>query len=282
VLKGGHDQAAGLRRLFAPRRIPVIAVVGGQGGIGATHVACALAAHLASLGLATTLVDEHRGARCAATVLGARVRYDLAQAAQGDVRHEQAVTIVADRLQLVTAARLADVGDISQQGGFGRFAECWNGLMRGSDVILVDAKLNQGRRLSALAEQAGKVAVVAAAGSAGVTGSYLRLKAISQEHPDVGVGIIVNRAESAAQAAAIHENMDGLVRKQHGRGIELFGAFPVAPIGRRTQYANSEICLLVERLLPGLVGRVTSLFPEASQPVGSSTGRLAPTAALAV
>lgn len=282
MLKGGHDQAAGLRRLFAPRRIPVIAVVGGQGGAGATHVACALAVHLAALRLAVTLIDEHRGERSAATVLGARVRYDLAQAVQGDVRYEQVVSNVADRLQLVTAARLADGGDFSLGGTSSHFADCWNGLLRHSDVVLIDARLHKGGRLSKLADKAGTVVVVATAGSAGVTGSYLRLKAISREHPDAQAGIIVNRAESAAQAAAIHENMDGLARKQHGRGIELFGALPAAPIGRRPAASNSEVSSLVQRLLPGLLEPSTSPFPQMPQQASNSMASLASIAALAV
>lgn len=285
MLKGGHDQAAGLRRLFAPRQIPVIAVVGGQAGIGATHIACALAVHLASRRVAITLIDEHRGPRSATTVLGAQVRYDLAQAVQGDVRSDQAVATVADRLQLVSAARLADAGEIAQAGRSSRVTECWNRLVRSSDVVIIDARLNESGRLSSLAAKADTVAVVATAGSAGVMGSYLRLKAIAQEHRQVRVGLIVNRTESQVQAASIHENMDGLARKQCGRGLEFFGALSVVPAWRADRPGDSEssqVRSLAQILLPTLAEQAFSPVSEARQHAGGSSPGLASTAAFAV
>lgn len=285
VLKGGYDQAAGLRRLFAPRQVPVIALVGGQAGIGATHIACALALHLVSRSVAVTLIDEHRGPRSAATVLGARVRFDLAQAVQGDVRCEQAMASLADRFQLVTAARLADAGDAATLGRASSFADCWNRLARTSDVLLIDAKVNKSGLLSPLAAKAATVAVVADAGSAGVMGSYLRLKAIAQQRPDARVGILVNRAESPAQAASIHENMNGLAQKQFGRPLEFFGALSVLPAwhsGRPGEHEPSQIHFLAQRLLPASAGQGAVPISDPRQHAGIAPAELARTAAFAV
>lgn len=90
-------------------------------------------------GMAVTLVDEHRGQGSATAILGARARYDLLQAVNGDVPLTQAVVIASEPLRLIPAARLAQRTAGRDAPQHSRLTQSWRSLCSACDLILVDA-----------------------------------------------------------------------------------------------------------------------------------------------
>lgn len=252
MLKLHDDQAAGLRRLFRRTAPTVVAVVGGQAASGATRIACALAEQLAARAMTVTLIDEHRSPRGAASVLDVRFRYDLWQVVNGDVPLQHAAVAVNDRLRFISAARLAQRREQLDEAQRGSLEHCWPRLNAGSEVVVIDASVHAGGKFSPLAAKAGVIAVVTGSGSAAVMGSYLTLKSIAQARRSARLGIIVNRAADAHQAAYIGENMRGLIRQQSGRSMEFFGFAPVAPDWRVGMMPNGNSGVDVAGLLSAL------------------------------
>lgn len=252
MLKLDDDQAAGLRRLFRRTAPTVVAVVGGQAASGATRIACALAEELAARGVTATLVDEHRGPRGAGSVLDVRFRYDLWQVVNGDVPLQHAAVAVNDRLRFISAARLAQHREHLDEAQRASLEHCWQRLNAGSEVVVIDASVHAGGKFSPLAAKAGVVAVVTGSGSAAVMGSYLTLKSIAQARRSARLGIIVNRAADAHQAAHIGENMRGLIRQQLGRSMDFFGFAPVVSDWRvgtmPTGYVGVDVAGLLSAL----------------------------------
>ncbi len=77
------DQAAGLRRLSAPRNVKVIAITGGKGGVGKTLTAVNLGAALARLGRSTMLLDADFGLANVDVLLGMKARLNLEHVVSG-------------------------------------------------------------------------------------------------------------------------------------------------------------------------------------------------------
>jgi flagellar biosynthesis protein FlhG len=227
LLRLHDDQAAGLRRLFRRSAPTVVAVVGGHAGSGATRIACALAQELAARGMTTTLVDEHRSRRNAASMLGVRFRYDMWQVLNGDVPLARAAVAVNDRLTFMSAARLAQHREHLDEARRGGLESHWKRLNADSEAVVIDASVHADGKFSPLAAKAGVIAVVTGGTSAAVMGSYLMLKSIAQARRAVRLGVVVNRAADARQAASIGDNMRCLIKRQLGRSVELFGFSPV-------------------------------------------------------
>lgn len=252
MLKLNDDQAAGLRRLFRRTAPKVVAVVGGQAASGATRIACALAERLAAHGVMATLIDEHRSPRGAASVLDVRFRYDLWQVVNGDVPLQRAAVAVNDRLRFLSAARLAQRRDQLDEVQRSSLEQCWPHLSAGSEVVVIDANIHAGGKLSPLAAKAAVIAVVTGSGSAAVMGSYLTLKSIALALRSARLGVVVNRAADAQQAAYIGENMRGLIRQQLGRSMEFFGFAPVVSDWREGTMPTGNIGVDVAGLLSAL------------------------------
>lgn len=225
------DQADGLRRLFR-RAPPGVAFVGGRTGSGATRIACAFARGLAAGGARVSLVDEHRGEAGAAAVLNARARFDLWQAINGDALITQTVVLAGDRLRLVPAARLAQHRDPLDAPRQARLEQCWRAVSDDADAIVIDALAGSGGRLSPLVAKTASLVLVTGVDSAAVMAAYLVLKQIVLSHPQLRLGLVVNRALDASQAAAIAENLRGLLQDQLGRRLEGVAWLPRVPAWR--------------------------------------------------
>jgi MinD-like ATPase involved in chromosome partitioning or flagellar assembly len=237
VPESGCDQAEGLRRLF--RRTPpsAVAFVGVRTGCGATRVAGAFARRLAARGLSVTLVDEHRGEAGATALLNARARFDLWQVINGDALITQAVVLGMEGLRLVPAARLAQQRNALDAAQQTRLEQCWRVVSETTDLFVIDALLGNGGRLSPLVSKVGALVVVSGTDSAAVMGAYLMLKQIVPAHPHLRLGLVVNPALTVAQAAAIADNLHGLLRDQVGRELTCFGWLPRLPVGHAGAHA---------------------------------------------
>src|ERR1700758_194836 len=99
----GRDQAAGLRRLFAPaqpRWLPVVLATDEQGAAGWV---AALARQFAGQGSRPRIVAAARAQ--VASAFGLRARYDLVHAFDGDCSPRQACIPAAADIRILPAAR---------------------------------------------------------------------------------------------------------------------------------------------------------------------------------
>jgi len=102
-----QDQAAGLRRLFAPRQaqwLPILPAAGWE--VADSRWLAAFASTWADQGARTLVVDAARAQIGAA--FGLRVRYDLAHAFSGDCRPARVCVQVNQNLRILSAARALD------------------------------------------------------------------------------------------------------------------------------------------------------------------------------
>src|SRR4051812_6933210 len=110
-----QDQAAGLRRLLAPRAMRVLPLLGAT---GATHQACtaaALARGLSDVGCRVLIADESHGE--VAQDLGLRARFELSHVIGGDKELARVVMAASDSIAVLPAARgLARIGDAATAG----------------------------------------------------------------------------------------------------------------------------------------------------------------------
>lgn len=243
------DQADGLRRLLARGGPRVLALAAGCEGVGKTTVAVNLALALAALGRRVLLLDGNFNAGNVNDSLRLRARYELAHAVAGDRRLDQVIVEGPRGVRVLPAARgLAQVAQHPPRAGW--LLERLAALSEPPDTILVDAAPDADGTLFALAAPEQELLLVVSPGAHAITAGYGLLKRAAWRGQSRRGGLIVNQADGAEQADAIHRNMaevarryaevrldlrgwlpaDGRVRQAARLAKPLFEALPCAPV----------------------------------------------------
>jgi len=249
------DQAAGLRRLRAPRATKVVAVTGGKGGVGKTLAAVNLGAALAALGRSTMLLDADFGLANVDVLLGLKTRLNLEHVMAGQCALEDVIQTASSGLRVVPATsgsvNMATLSRAQHAGLIGAFSE----LLEPVDVLLVDTAAGLGDGVVTFSEAAQRVVVLVCDEPASLTDAYGLIKVLSRRQPGCRFEIVANRVESAAEGRELHEKLmrvchrflgitpaylgylpeDEFVRQAIRRQATVVEAFPSSPAARAFQ-----------------------------------------------
>ena len=232
-----HDQATGLRRLFARDSLQVLSVAGTQDA-AATAVTLNLAAALARLGHRLLVLDLTHGE--ASNALGLRARYDLAHALRGDKTMAQVLIGGEHGVTVLPAARGLET--IARRGA------CWRQTLmqmfeqadQSFDVWLVNGVAPP------VAVNGSPLMVIAPTREA-ITGAYARIKALARAHGQREFRIVVDRAASESAALSAYKSIATTSKHFLSARLDYCGylpfddvAAPVPPSAARLSLADSE------------------------------------------
>ncbi|MBL8991336.1 MAG: P-loop NTPase [Phycisphaerae bacterium] len=245
----GHgDQASRLRGLLAAfngrpaaqaaapfsraptRRVPVLAVASGKGGVGKSSIAVNLSICLAQRGVRTTLLDGDLGVANADVLLGLtpRRRLDGALSSAGAVSLADIAVEAPGGIRLVPGsvgiARSADLGHVERR----RLAEALVQLESLSDAIVIDTGAGVGPIVRSLVHAADHAFIVTTPEPTSITDAYALIKCLRQGvgsavDLDGRLGLIVNQAADDAQARAVHARIAAAVRTFLALNLPLAG-----------------------------------------------------------
>jgi len=157
-----QDQAAGLRRLFAPPQphwLPIL--IASERDLDNARWLAGFALACVDQGARTLVVDAARAQ--VATALGLRVRFDLAHAFDGDCAPLEAVAAAGDQLRVLPAARaLEQVGRNPER--LRRFEAGVRALAAGADCVLLVLPAPHARALAGFGGAAGYSDAIVVAG----------------------------------------------------------------------------------------------------------------------
>lgn len=241
------DQAAGLRRLFGARPPQVVAFASGHGACGRTTLVVQTAAALAAAGHAVVIIDENPNANSAVEAFGLTSRYDLMHALTGERSLRQVMLQAAPLVRIVPAARAAHELDDLAEPETMHLTACLNELQRGASFVLIDCAVRRHGHLSRIAAAARHMAVVVAAQGNSITHSYALIKHMAQERGRSGFHMVITRARSDEEAAAIFENMRRVAREHLDVRLEYLASADV-PVTANLAGA------MIDRLPPTLGG----------------------------
>jgi flagellar biosynthesis protein FlhG len=207
MLETSLDQAAGLRRLHAPRRTKVVAVTGGKGGVGKTLTAVNLGAALAKLGRGTMLLDADFGLANVDVLLGLKVRRNLEHVISGQCALEDVIQTASSGLRVVPATSgsisMANLSRMQHAGLIGAFSE----LIEPLDVLLVDTAAGLSDGVITFSEAAQRVLVLVCDEPASLTDAYGLVKVLSRRQADCRFEIVANRVESPVHGRELYEKL---------------------------------------------------------------------------
>jgi flagellar biosynthesis protein FlhG len=192
-----HDQASGLRRLFAPDPLQVLAVRG-SGAQSATAVTIDLATALVAMGRQPLVVDLDQGR--AALGLGLKARYELAHLLRGDKTLPEVLLVAANGVAVLPATR---------------------GLPRAAGPASVDA---------------GSPLLVVAPTRAAITEAYAQIKVLARDHGQREFRVVVDRAASESAALSVYSSIAETARRFLAARLDYCGYLPDDSTPGRTRH----------------------------------------------
>lgn len=243
------DQAQKLRALVSEAGpvvaveadpLPLILVVGGRAGVGATTAAVNLAAVLADMGEATLLVDgaQHHNEMCTLAGVRQSVQYGFSDALVGKCEIRDAIVRGPAGVQMLlgrgrdasnqeSASRrdAATWGD-SSRGALQRWMAELQSLSKAFDLLVVDGGHGNSPLVQRLWSRAQMVVVVTTPEAAAVLDCYAAIKRHAADAAGNVVRLLVNQAESDFVARRTQSRIESACRTFLSHSLPALPALP--------------------------------------------------------
>lgn len=228
----GNAERAGHRRGGAR----TIAIASGKGGVGKTSAAVNLSIALSGMGVRTVLVDADLGAANADVLCGLKPRARLDQvigtAQVGKARSLRDIAVEGPGgFRLIPGCsgigRLADLPRVERE----ELVEQLRELESLCDVMLIDASAGIGRAVTTFVHGADLTIVVTTPEPTSITDAYALIKCVAGRAGAsaggvcgrVRVALLVNQAESEAEARFVHGRIAAVCDRFLGLRLPLLG-----------------------------------------------------------
>jgi flagellar biosynthesis protein FlhG len=204
---GAADQAAGLRRMLAPRALRVLPVTGAASDLDQARITAQLAMQLAGSGRQVIVVDQSCGA--AAAHWGLRARYELSHVLCGDRTWNQVLLEAPGGVVVLPAARgLARLDTEAARKQL--FSQLYALPIRPDIVLLNLASVSEG---GMLADPLGDWLFVASAGAGGLMPAYGQIKRLASWVRPRRLQVLVEGAHDAQDAQIAFGNLAATARR---------------------------------------------------------------------
>jgi flagellar biosynthesis protein FlhG len=222
-----HDQAEGLRRLLVQDFARIVTVISGHAGTGKTTTVINLAAFLADNGKNVLIIDENVSANNLSATLGLSAHRDLLDVIRRDKTLDQVIITHGEGLHILPAGRGMRVLDKLSGGDQTHLIGCFARLAQPMDVVLIDAAPGRSSRLLPLNFAGHELLVVVSPEPASITSAYALIKHNnSQRHDKQRFHILVNKANTEAEAQTIFDNMANAATRYLGVSLDFLGFIP--------------------------------------------------------
>lgn len=242
MLETYADQANGLRRLSGARAPWVLAVTGGKGGVGKTHVCANLAYALQRRARQTLLLDADLGLANLDVVMGLRARRNLEHVITGHCALADVLLTGPAGLRLVPASSgssmMASLDDRSTAGLIHAFSD----LLEPVDVLLVDTPAGIGPGVLTFGQAAHDVLVVVCDEPAALTDAYGLIKALSLRNPQIRFQILANRVTRPGAGRALFAKLERVVERFLEARLSYWGEVPEDPYLVRAARRQALVC----------------------------------------
>jgi flagellar biosynthesis protein FlhG len=211
----------------------LIAVTSGKGGVGKTNFSTNLSLVLAQAGHRVIVLDADLGLANLHVVLGISPRYHLEHVMRGERTLKEILYPGPSGIQIIGGAsgitELANL-DERQRAHFVAGLEELDTL---ADVILIDTGAGLSRSVLAFLNAVDEIIVVTTPEPTAITDAYATIKVMSKENPNARLMMVVNMAQSEAEADSVATRIRSIARQFLNIQPEYLGHLPFDPtVGR--------------------------------------------------
>ncbi|MFC1551457.1 MinD/ParA family protein [Candidatus Latescibacterota bacterium] len=204
----------------------VYAITSGKGGVGKTSIAVNLSIVMSKAGLKVLLIDADMGLANIDLMTGVSAAHTIEEVIEGKASIFDALADGPEGLTVLSAG--SGSGRISDVNG-DRVKKFRNELIKlenAFDIIFIDTGAGISANVVDFIFMADEVLVVMTAEPTAFADAYAIVKLISNEKPDLSVGIIINICKNAKEADLLFSRFNEIVKRFLGKDILFHGSVP--------------------------------------------------------
>ena len=209
------------------RRVKVITVTGGKGGVGKSSVSLNLAVALCQMGKHVMLFDADLGLANIDVMLGLKVQKNLAHVLRGECSLQEIIQDGPQGLRIVPASSgLKEMAELSvdQHAGLIR---AFSSLEEPVDFLIVDTAAGISDMVLSFCRAAQDVIMVVCNESTSVADAYAQMKVLSNDYDVSKFRIIANQVHSLEEGKFMFKKLVTLTDKFLDVALELCGCIPI-------------------------------------------------------
>lgn len=212
---------------FKWRRVKVITVTGGKGGVGKSSVSLNLAVALCQMGKHVLLFDADLGLANIDVMLGLKVRHNLANVLRGECSLQDIIQDGPQGLRIVPASSgLKEMAELSvdQHAGLIR---AFSSLDEPVDFLIVDTAAGISDMVLSFCRAAQDVMMVVCNESTSVADAYAQMKVLSNDYGVSKFRIVANQVHSLEEGKFMFKKLVTLTDKFLDVALELCACIPI-------------------------------------------------------
>jgi flagellar biosynthesis protein FlhG len=221
-----YDQAAGLRRMFNPRPVNVIAVTSGKGGVGKSNISVNLAVGMAQAGHDVMLMDADLGLANVDVLLNLSTHYNLSHVLDGVCTLEEIIVDGPQGVKIIPASsgtqHMAELGPAENAGIIRAFSE----LSVPVDTLIIDTAAGLSDSVVSFTRAAREVIVVVCDEPASITDAYATIKVLSRDYGVERFHVVANQARSAQHGRELYAKLLRVTDKFLDVTLSFLGVVP--------------------------------------------------------
>lgn len=205
------------------REVKLISVVSGKGGVGKSVLAFNLAERMASMGARVLLVDTDFNCGNVHILANSRCEYGISQFIRGELSLKEAVARVSENLDILPAP-CGEV--ISAEEDMASVVGMMKNLRQqslGYDLAILDHSSGISKTATVIAHASDLNLLILVPELTSISDCYGLFKHLKGIDTTVDCRLVINRAESAAEAAYIHQKFAALSKRFLGHVPEYLG-----------------------------------------------------------
>lgn len=210
------------------RKIPVIAIASGKGGVGKTTTSVNLAIALASQNRRTVLLDADLGLANADVLCGMMPKHRLESAVNPDTGltlEDLAIDAPGGFRLIPGSVGIGRVGELDDHERDALLASL-QGLHARNDVVLIDTSAGLGPSVTAFVRAADLGLIVVTPEPTSIADAYALIKVLvaspEVRHPPV-LSLVINQVVNEREAEQVHERIAGVCDRFLGYQMPMIG-----------------------------------------------------------
>ena len=222
-----HDQASELRVLASRekrnKKIRVIAVTSGKGGVGKTNFTVNLALALAEYGQRIIILDGDLGLANVDIAFGLTARYTIEHLLSGEKTIEQILLTGPRGIGIIPGGSgVQELANLERDKLTNVIANLGR-LEKMADLLIIDTGAGLGNIVTNFLRAADDIILVTTPEPTALTDAYGLLKTLKKEADAVPIHVVINRVRTEAEARETFRRLDIAVRKFLHGSIYLMG-----------------------------------------------------------
>ena len=204
----------------------VVAITSGKGGVGKTNFCSNLALTLAARGQRVIVVDADLGLANVHVVMGVAPRYHLEHVMNGEKTLSEVLYTGPGGVGIIGGGSgLTDLANLDQERRQ-RFIQSLSELDSISDVVLLDTGAGLSHNVLSFLCAVNEVIVITTPEPTAITDAYATIKVLSRENPLAQQRLVVNMAQSQAEAQAVAQRLQGIAQRFLQHDLSWLGYLP--------------------------------------------------------